>query len=50
MPRLTQGTILGRDNNKKQQESHEVNPFSAGDHKAAWNRQDSITKTDMKSC
>ena len=26
----------------------EVSPFPAGDHKAARNRQDSITKTKMK--
>ena len=29
------------------QESQEVSPFPAGDHKAARNRQDSITKTNM---
>ena len=30
------------------QESEEVSPFPAGDHKAAKNRQDSIIKTNMK--
>ena len=29
------------------QESQGVSPFPAGDHKAARNRQDSITKTNM---
>ena len=29
-------------------ESQYVSPFPAGDHKAAMNRQDSITKTNMK--
>ena len=31
----------------KTQKSKEVSPFPAGDHKAARNRQDSITKTNM---
>ena len=35
-----------RINNK--QERQEVRPFLSGDHKAAKNRQDSITKTNMK--
>ena len=30
------------------QESQEVSHYQAGDHKAARNRQDSITKTNMK--
>ena len=30
------------------QESPEVNPFPAGDHKAARNRKDSIIKTNVK--
>ena len=30
------------------QESQEVSPFSAGDHKAARNRQDSIIKSNVK--
>ena len=31
------------------QESQEVSPYPAGDHKAARNRQDSKTKTNMKN-
>ena len=30
------------------QESQEVNPFTAGDHKAATNRRDSVTDTKHK--
>ena len=30
------------------QESQEVNPLQAGDHKAAMNRQDSMTDTKHK--
>ena len=30
------------------QESQGTSPFSAGDHKAAGNRKDNLTKTNMK--
>ena len=46
VPHLTQDTIYGKVT--KTQESQEISPFPAGDHKAARNRQDSITKTNMK--
>ena len=42
---------MGNDKNTRKhniQESLEVSPFPAGDHKAAGNRQGSITKTSMK--
>ena len=38
---------LGKDENTKTQESQEVSPFPAGDHKIARNRQDSITTIKM---
>ena len=47
VPHLTRDTIWESDQNTRNhhtQESQEVSPFPAGDHKAAWNRQDSITK------
>ena len=47
----TQVTILDRDKNTRKnhiQEIQEASPFPTGDHKAARNRQDSITKTNMK--
>ena len=49
VPHLTQDITWERDNNTRKhysQESPEVSPFPAGDHKAAMNRQDSTT--DMK--
>ena len=36
-----------RKNNPRYRE--EISPFPAGDHKAARNRQDNITKTNIKS-
>ena len=44
---LAQNTIWESNTNTRKhnmQESHEVSPFPAGDHKAARNRQYSITK------
>ena len=45
-----QGTPYGESNENARKrhtkESQEVNSFPAGDHKAARNRQDSITKTN----
>ena len=44
---LTQDTIWESDTNTRKhriQESQEVSPFSAGDHKAARKRHDSITR------
>ena len=49
IPHLTQDTIWESDKNLRKfhiQDSQEVSPFPAGDHKAARNRQDSMT--DMK--
>ena len=46
IPHLTQETIWESDKNTRKhhiQESQEVRPFPAGDHKAAMNRQDSMT-------
>ena len=50
---MTRDTILQSEKNTRKcntQESQEVSPFQIGarDHKAARNRQDSITKTNMK--
>ena len=48
---LTQDTIWVSDKNTRKhhiQESQEVIPFPAGDHKAAMNRQDSMTDTKHK--
>ena len=46
IPHRTKGTIWKSDKNTRRcnkQESHEVSPFPTGDHKAAMNRQDSMT-------
>ena len=52
VPDLTQDTILESNFNTSKidntQDSQEVSTFPADDHKAARNRQDSITKTKMK--
>ena len=48
---LTQDTIWENDKDTRKHhihESQEVNLFSAGGHKAATNRQNSITKTNTK--
>ena len=48
---LTQDTIWGSDKNTRKhhiQESKEVSPFPAGDHKAAINRQETMTNTEHK--
>ena len=45
LPHLTRDTIWESDRNTRKhhsQESQDVSPFPAGDHKAARNRQDSI--------
>ena len=45
------GHHMGKSQNTKKhhiQDSQEVSPFLAGDHKAAMNRQESITKTKHK--
>ena len=45
---LTLSSDVDQDTRKHDtQESKEVSPFPAGDHKAARNRQDSIIKTNM---
>ena len=47
IPHLTQDTIWESDENTRKYhklESQEVSPFPAGDHKAARNRQDSMTR------
>ena len=51
VPYLTQDTILESDKNTRKhliQESQEVSPFLAGDHKAAWHKQYTMAKTDPK--
>ena len=51
IPRLTQDTIWerGKDTrNHHTQENQKASPFPAGDHKAARNIQDSVTKTNAK--
>ena len=51
VPHLTRNTIWESDKNTSKhniQESQEVSPFPLGDHKAARNIQDSITKTKMR--
>ena len=51
VPHLTQDTISTSDKNTRKhhiQESQEVSPFRAGDHKAAMSRQDSMSKTNTK--
>ena len=48
---LTRETIWKSDKTIRKldtQESQEVSPFPAGDHKAARNRQESIIKTNVK--
>ena len=48
VPHLTRDTIWEGDKNTRKHhtnESQEVSPFPAGDHKAARNRQDNLTKT-----
>ena len=48
---LTQETTWESDKNTRKhyiRESQEVSPFQAGDHKAAMNRQDSMTDTKYK--
>ena len=49
VPYLTWDTIWKSDKNTIKhhtQEGQEVNPFPVGDHEAARNKQDSITKTN----
>ena len=52
VPHLTRDTAwLESDKNTRKhhtQESQEVSPFQASDHKAARNRQDSLIKTKVK--
>ena len=51
IPHLTQDTICESEKNTRKrhiQESQKVSPFPAGDHKAASNRQDSMTDTKYK--
>ena len=51
VPHLTKDTIWESGKNTRKhhtQESQEVSPFPAGDHKAARNRQDIITNTNTK--
>ena len=51
IPHLTQDTIWKSDKNTRKhhtQESQEVCPFPAGDHKTAINRIDSTTETKHK--
>ena len=47
VPYLTKDTTRENENTQKHhiQECQEVSPFQAGDHKAAINRQDSMTNT-----
>ena len=52
VPHLTRDTFtpygkVTKTQENKTQESQEVSSFQAGDHKAARNSQDSITKTNM---
>ena len=47
VPHLTQATMGKRQERKHHiQEGQEVSPFPAGDHKAARNRQNSMTNTN----
>ena len=49
-PFLTRGIIRGGDKSTRKhhtQESSEASAFPAGDNKAAMNRQDNITKTNV---
>ena len=51
VPHLTQDTTWESDKNTRKhhiQESQEVSPFPAGDHKAAMNRQESMTNKKLK--
>ena len=50
-PHLTRDNIWESNKNTRKHhtlESQEVNPFSTGDHKTVRNRQDSMTKANMK--
>ena len=56
VPHLTQDTTWESDKNTKQkykkhhkQESQEISPFPAGDHKAAMNRQESMTNVKLNT-
>ena len=51
VPHLTQETTWESENNTRKhriQESQEISPFPAGDHKAAMNRQEIMTNTKHK--
>ena len=51
IPHLTQDTIWESDKNTRKhhiQENQEVNPFPAGDHKAARNKQDCTADIKLK--
>ena len=51
VPHLAQDTTWESDKNRRKhhiQENQEVSPFPAGDHKAAMNRQESMTNTKHK--
>ena len=51
VPHLTQDSTWESDKNTRKhhtQKSLDVSPFPAGDHKAARNRQDSMTKANTK--
>ena len=48
VPYLTRNTIWDKITKNNTQESQEVNPFPAGDHMVARNRQESITKSITK--
>ena len=51
VPHLIQDTTWESDKNTRKhhiQESQEVSPFPAGDHKATMNRQDSMTDMEHK--
>ena len=51
VPHLTQDTTWESDKNTRKhhiQESQDISPFQAGDHKAAMNRQDCMTDTKDK--
>ena len=52
VPLPTQDTVWESDKNTikhQTQESQEVSPFSAGDHKATRNRKDNMAKTNAKN-
>ena len=51
VPHLTQDTTWESDKNTRKHhilEIQKINPFTAGDNKAAMNRQDSMTDTKHK--